>query len=137
MAGALLRLDEETWGERYLRAYFASRSLHGPEEVTWRRLAERVSQITPVAASTLMRLRTLKAEPVGPANRQLMYLVILALGFDPADFGLTEDDASPAWHMPTVRKLLAPKSRKRVTKIRCFTGPAGRSTSPEPVLQAA
>lgn len=138
MAGALLRLTDEKWGERFLRAYYASKERYGPQEVSWRKLAARVSKVLPAANSTVMRLRYLEDAPVGAAQRQLAYLAVLALGFDPQDFGLTEADASPGWHMPTVRKLVAPqKARDRASMKRCTTAPAGRSDAPRPVLLAA
>lgn len=132
---AVLRKQEVTWGEELLLAYRRGREVH---RYSWLKLAERVSQVTPVHHMTLQRLADLEVEPATASKRQLAYLTILAMGFDPADFGLTDADVSPAWHMPTVRKLLLPTSSRRSgDKSVRFTGPAGQMASPEPVLQAA
>lgn len=129
-----LRIEHETWGERFHRAYRKGRDAYG---FTWRSLAETISQVTPVVNSTLIRMSELEEAPAGRAKRQLAYLTVLAMGFDPDDFDLTEEDVSPGWHMPTVRRLLTPKSRRNVATRRCITAPAGLCVEPRLFATAA
>jgi transcriptional regulator with XRE-family HTH domain len=81
-------LGEETFGERLHRA----RVRRG---VRLRTLADQVSVCWPVSHALLYRL---ELEPEPPADRRrriIAALAVIALGYEPAVFGLSRDDVPP------------------------------------------
>jgi hypothetical protein len=87
--------------------------------VSLKEAAARISRITRVSYSTLMRLEDLRVEPdrttpKGQERRVLAYLALLVYGIDPHSFGLSERDL-PRWMTKEALGLLRPKSA-------CLTG---------------
>lgn len=119
-----LRLSDETWGERYNRAFRTGKKVH---DYTWKELAAKVSVIIPTDDSVLIRIGQTDTVPTSPQKRRLAYLALMAMGFDPHEFDLGPEDVSPVWHMPTVRRHLIPGSaRQRAVQKRCFTVSPGQ-----------
>lgn len=85
----LLSLGTETWGERLARA----RSRSG---VSLKEAAARVSDLAPVSYSSIMRLESMTEPPADRKRRMVAYLTLIAYGFDPEQFGLSENDI-PKW----------------------------------------
>lgn len=84
----------ETWGERFLRAYKKARSHpeFPPGSITYDAIAERVSQLVPTTGTSILRLGSADVEPSRPNQRQIAYLALVAMGFDPREFGLSHSD---------------------------------------------
>jgi transcriptional regulator with XRE-family HTH domain len=78
-------LDEESWGERVARARARSK-------LSLKEAAARVSALVPTSYSTLMRLEALDVPPSDVKRRVVAFLALVAYGYDPAAFGLSEDD---------------------------------------------
>lgn len=89
MATKLASLSAPTWGERFTLARRRSgKSLE--------RVADEVSQVTPISYGTLVRLEKLTDAPADKKRRFIAFLALLSLGYDPADFGIGLDDV-PRW----------------------------------------
>ena len=103
-----LELPSENWGEKVHRAYRYGKRQYG---YTYASVAERVSLATTVSDQSLLRLEWLTKAPPNVRRRQIAALYIIALGFDPADFELTNDRDLPAlmWR-ERVRTTLDPMS---------------------------
>lgn len=98
---APLTLGDETWGDRFYRAYRRARH-HWGRGMTLDNLASEVSRLKQIADSTIIRYgATDKGEPRNEDSRVNVYLSLVAMGFDPAEFGLTEDNT------PGIRVFLA------------------------------
>lgn len=103
-----LTLDDETFGERLHRAFRRNRAATGE---TWSRLAERVSQVRPTSEASMIRLVDLDDVPKTNSGRLLAYMVVLALGYKPEDFGLSEANVPLAgYDLKRVADLLKRRS---------------------------
>ena len=104
-----LKLEPETWGERYARAYRTSRHLYGR---TYEEVAELLTSVgKDCAPSALYKLANHDEVPGRMPSRQRAYLALLAYGFAPEDFGLTiENSGLKSWDMKRVVDQLKPKS---------------------------
>lgn len=103
------KLDEETWGERLHRAYRQCRARTG---LVYMQHAEAISAFVPISDQTLMRSELLEEVPARPNKRQVMFLTLLAYGFEPEEFGLTEETCSlTGFDMKRVRRELDPDRR--------------------------
>lgn len=117
----LRRLEQETFGERLHRAYRRGRELHG---FTYEERAEALRQVIDISDQSLIRYETLEEVPARPGQRQKLYLILIAYGFDPEDFGLTEDLAGipEVWDMKKIRRILDPAYKgNRSGKTGCST----------------
>jgi transcriptional regulator with XRE-family HTH domain len=85
VAVAVQHLGEESWGERVARARSRSR-------LSLKEAATRVSTLIPASYSTLMRLEAFDGPPTDMKKRAVAYLALIVYGYDPSDFGLSEDD---------------------------------------------
>jgi len=83
------RLDEENFGEQLRRARARRR---------WnaREVAERMSGCWPVSHTLIHRLETEPTVPTDKRRRIIAALYAIALGYEPAVFGLSRDDIPPA-----------------------------------------
>lgn len=84
-AAELRRLDTETFGQQVRRCRDLSR-------VDLREAAEWVSRWVLTSYKSLSRLERLGELPTDLHRRAVAYLTILAYGFDPEQFGLTDND---------------------------------------------
>lgn len=85
MSTQLVALGAPTWGERFTLARRRSgKSLD--------RVAEQVSDVTPVSYGTLVRLEKMTVPPTDKKRRFVAFLSLLAFGYDPLDFGLDVED---------------------------------------------
>ncbi len=104
-----LRRTQMSWGDEF-RAAYAQAKRHWPQGVvTYEQLAQRVSKLVPVSHTTILRLGQLDEMPDKPATKQVAYLSLMALGFDPIEFGFEPRDR--ALHGLTdadLRKILDP-----------------------------
>jgi len=101
-----LELPSENWGEKLHRAYRYGKRRYG---YTYASVAARVSLATTVSDQSLLRLECLANPPPNVRRRQIAALYIIALGFDPADFGLTNDrDLPPLMSRQRVLAALDP-----------------------------
>lgn len=103
---AVLRLDEENWGERVNRAYRRGRRKYG---ITYDLVADRISPIEKTTGGTLVRLGDHEDVPGQARTRKIAWLALISYGFDPADFGLTTDNVPLAGlDIKAVRAMLDP-----------------------------
>lgn len=87
-----LTLGDETWGDKFYRAYRRAR-LHWGRGMTLENLADAVSRFKKVTDSTIIRYGgTDRDEPRQEDSKVNVYLSLVAMGFDPAEFGLTADN---------------------------------------------
>lgn len=107
-----LTLQAETWGSTYMRAYRQSRNHFGQSQITWDKLAERLRQVIPECSDTaLLRLGDLEFEPERPAQRLRAFLGLLAMGYDPEDFGMSPDNVPlGAIDLKRAKRLLSPRA---------------------------
>lgn len=105
-----LARGDETWGLLFKAAFTQSKRHFDGGMVNYRALAERVSQLVPVSSTTILRLGTVDViEDANPATRQVAYLSLMALGYDPTEFGLTHRDrALRGLTDQEIRKMLDP-----------------------------
>lgn len=99
---SLAELGEETFGERLHRAR-VRRGVH------LRTLAERVSLCWPVSYGLIHRLESDVEPPADRRRRIIAVLTVLALGYEPAAFGLSRDELPPGID---VSALAAPDLRR-------------------------
>lgn len=133
MADKTQRLGEETWGERLRRAYRRCRTQHG---ITYLAHSEAISEFIPVSDQSIMRYEDRDELPSNPRQRQIAYLIILAYGYDPADWGLTPETANLGmWDLRKVAKALDPAKRQQATASG-KKAPAKSSDSPKEVRSA-
>lgn len=109
-AKATLSRHDETWGDGFRAAFTQAKRFFDSGIVTYRAVAERVSQIVPVTDSTVLRIgyvENIRESPAG--TRQLAYLSLMALGYDPTEFDLTPQDRALRGMTDTeLRKMLDP-----------------------------
>lgn len=106
---SLERPSEKRWGDDFRAAVVQSRMHFGQKKVTYVRLAERVSQLVPTTDTTILRLGYLDELGTNRSVRQIAYLALMALGFDPLDFGLEpRDRALKGLTDAEIRKMLDP-----------------------------
>lgn len=103
-----LHLVEENWGERLHRASRMSRQMYGQ---TYRDVAASISRLHKITDSTLIRLESYKELPSQQRVRVIAFYTLLAYGFEPAEFGLTEENVGLAPELVELaRKLLSPRA---------------------------
>lgn len=96
----LRTLGPETFGDRFRRARETSgRSLREAEEA--------VAQFLPTSRNSLNRLEQLDTAPADRRRRALAYLVLVAYGFDPLDFGLADTDLPAGLSLDSVVERIA------------------------------
>lgn len=104
-----LHRPETNWGDEYRQAYRQAKTYFEAGAVTYQALAERVSRLVPVSDTTVMRLGYLEDEPRSAAQRQVAWLSLAAMGYDPTEFGLeTQDRALRGMTDIEIRKILDP-----------------------------
>lgn len=82
-------LPEENWGQRVHRAYRQQRDRTGRKYMD---VAALISKVMPVYDTTLQRLEKYeRAEDLTTRQRINAWLVLLAYGFNPEEFGITKD----------------------------------------------
>lgn len=104
-----LRKSDVCWGDEFRAAYDQAKRHWPAGTVTYAALAERVSKLVPVSHTAILRLGSLREPPGTPARKQLAYLSLMALGFEPAEFGFEPRDR--ALHGMTdseIRRILDP-----------------------------
>jgi len=104
----MMKLTDETWGERLQRA----RRRTG---IGTRELAAHLRQVEKVSYATLCRVERLDERPTKHPERRRAYLMLLALDYDPADFGLSDADLPAYYDIDKVKALLS------AAKSRCFS----------------
>ena len=103
-----LELGEETWGERLRRAYYRSKQAYGHN---WENLAQRVSQVHAITDTSLMRLMDYEDKPARTKQLQMAWLLAIALGIEPEELDLYEEDINaPLLASQEVFDLLVPGS---------------------------
>lgn len=116
---ARLKLGEETWGDRLHRAYRQARASRGGKaddgayRFSYRAVAEKLAEVGfDVSDQTVLRLELHEDVPTRMRDRQLAYFVLIAYGYDPADFGLTPDNVVlTGYDLRKVTRHLAPDRR--------------------------
>lgn len=106
-------LGEETFGERLHRARVR-------KGVRLRTLADRVSVCWPVSHALLYRLELEPAPPVDRRRRIIAALAVIALGYEPAVFGLSRDDVPPGMDLAALDQrngAASPKKPACVTAV--------------------
>jgi hypothetical protein len=111
-APTLVKLEPETIGERFHRAFRYGRRTFG---YTYRTLALHVAQVHGVSDATISRWQELSvydAATLPLSTRKSMFYCLLALGVDPAEFDLAASDLGIHPDIEkTARDLLIPSSR--------------------------
>ena len=98
-----------SWGDQFSQAYRQAKRHFAPGAVTYDAVADRVSMLVPTSQTTVMRLGYLDKPPSTPAQRQLAWLALVAMGYDPLEFGLeTQDRALRGLTDIEIRKMLDP-----------------------------
>lgn len=109
MPATTLKPRKLTWGDRFHLAYRQSRDTFGYGYISYSTVAERVSQIVPTSNQSILRMEGWEELPRNAQTRQVAFFALMALGFDPADFGLTEKNVPlGGFNMARARKLLSP-----------------------------
>ena len=100
---ALMKLGQETWGQRLRRAReHAGLSIYDAEKI--------VSRVYPASYRTIARLEKLAAAP-DDKRAVLAYVAVVAYGFDPADFGLADTPAAAVFDLERLVATLSSQSR--------------------------
>lgn len=108
-APSLSRAEEPHWGDGFRAAYVQSKRHFEPGVISYEALAERVSQLVPTTGTSILRLGYADEVPRRPNTRQIAYLALVAMGFDPTQFDLTaEDRALRGLTEIEIRKMLDP-----------------------------
>ena len=89
---SLSRADEPRWGDEFRNAYIQAKRHFEAGVISYAAVAERVSQLIPTSDTTILRLSYNVAVPASAGTRQIAYLALMAMGFDPIQFGLTPQD---------------------------------------------
>ncbi len=98
-----------SWGDEYRQAYRQAKTYFEAGAVTYDAVADRVSLLVPVSQTTVMRLGYLEDAPQSPSQRQIAWLSLVAMGYDPSEFGLqTQDRALRGLTDIEIRKILDP-----------------------------
>lgn len=87
-------LPQETWGDRFHRAYRIARRRHGPG-FTYRAVAARISEIEPVNDVAIIRLEQRRWRPRQPKDQRLALYCLTLYDFDPLGFGLGDTMFTP------------------------------------------
>jgi hypothetical protein len=87
-------LGPEPWGKRFARAR-GSATIRVVEDV----LDSEFSR------ATITRLESLTEAPTKQRDRRRAYMLVVLYGYDPADFGLTDDDRPPVVNLRALRDL--------------------------------
>lgn len=115
----LARPSGPRWGDEFRAAYLQAKRHFDAGVVTYEAVADRVSQLVPVSHTTVLRLGYLDEVPEKQSARQVAYLSLVAMGYDPREFGLeSRDRALRGMTDVEIRKLLDPgmvKVNGRVT----------------------
>lgn len=107
--GATLERRPTTWGDNFRAAFVQAREHFGRDYITYQKVADRVAQVVPCHQTTVLRLTTLDDPPHRANERQHAYLVLVAMGFDPTEFGLTDQDRLlKGMDEATLRRVLDP-----------------------------
>lgn len=105
----LRRNREVNWGEEFRQAYIQAKGYFESGVITNAAVAERVSRLVPTTPTSILRLGYLTGPPTRPNHRQIAYLALVAMGYDPSEFGLTsEDRALRGLTDIEIRKMLDP-----------------------------
>lgn len=108
-APSLSRSGEAHWGDEFRAAYLQAKRHFEPGVVSYEAVAERVSQLVPTTGTSILRLGYSEEVPSRPNQRQIAYLALVAMGFDPTEFGLDASDrALRGLTEIEVRKMLDP-----------------------------
>ena len=108
-APSLSRTEEPHWGDAFRAAYVQAKRCFEPGVISYEAVAERVSQLVPTTGTSVLRLGYSQEVPSRPNTRQIAYLALVAMGFDPTQFGLTvEDRALRGLTEIEIRKMLDP-----------------------------
>ncbi len=121
-----LTINDETWGERFHRAYRRGRARH---HFTYLGVAEAISATgNPVSDQTLLRLEQADEAPRSVSQRKAAYLALVAYGFEPEEFGLTvENSGLHMADLSALRRALAPKAGAgKAARARRRTAPRSR-----------
>lgn len=107
---SLSRVTTRTWGEEFRAAYIQAKNYWEPGVVTYDAVAERVDKLIRTTSTSILRLGYCEAPPSRPNQRQIAYLSLVAMGFDPAEFGLEPaDGAIMGLTDIELRRMLDPK----------------------------
>lgn len=80
----LATLGPETFGERLHRAYRRAKEEYG---ITYQEIADQITKLGyPVSQQSVFRVEELETVPRTARKQMLVYLFVLAIGFDPAGF---------------------------------------------------
>lgn len=109
-AAPTLTRREGVWGDQFRAAFTQSKRFFADGVITYRNVADRVAQIVPVTDTTILRLGYIDDIRNSPAGtRQVAYLTMMALGYDPSEFELEPTDrALRGYTDQELRKLLDP-----------------------------
>lgn len=91
-ASALLKKGPVTWGDEFRSAYSKAKRTLPRGVVTYQAIADRVSLLVPANQTTILRLGQRDTVPEDPSQRQMAYLALVAMGYDPREFELTHND---------------------------------------------
>lgn len=122
-------LGPETWGQRLRRAYLLFRDEHG---LTYRDVAERCQEVgLPISHAGVAALAEWDELPPHPSTRRNAMWVVLAYGFDPAEWDLDGDTVDLfAYDLDKLRAALHPASWADDARARTGRQPrAGRRKS--------
>lgn len=89
---SLSRSEGPRWGDEFRAAYQQAKRFFEPGVISYAAVAERVSQLIPTSDTTILRLSYNDDVPTNASTRQIAYLALVAMGFDPAEFGLESRD---------------------------------------------
>ena len=108
-APSLSRRDAPPWGDEFKAAWMQAKRYFEPGVITYEAVAERVSQLVPVSHTSVLRLGYLTEMPDKASTRQMAYLTLMAMGYDPLEFGLEpRDRALRGMTDAEIRKMLDP-----------------------------
>lgn len=106
---SLSRAEGPKWGDEVRAAYLQAKRHFDPGMVTYAAVAARVSQLVPTTDTSILRLGYHDDVPNNAGTRQIAYLALMAMGFDPSEFGLTPQDRGLKGYTDIeLRKLLDP-----------------------------
>lgn len=108
-APSLRRSSGTHWGDDFRAAFLQAKRHFGAGVITNKAVAARVSQLVPTTDTTILRLGYLPDPPRGAAQRQTAWLALVAMGFEPGEFGLTSSDRALRGYTDIeLRKMLDP-----------------------------
>lgn len=89
---SLSRSNGPRWGDEFRAAYLQAKRHFEQGVISYVAVAERVSQLIPTSDTTILRLSYNDDVPSNAGTRQVAYLALMAMGFDPTEFGLKPED---------------------------------------------